>query len=190
MWASPSWMRNFQAMKVIGIYGLGDLYDHLVQMFKVDPTKSLYYLKDMTPRDLALFRSGRLETFEDGLYGLLLRKIPKRICSAVEKELKLTGILYNGVCLEKFPFRRRYHPGERTISTPFKVMIETIGEPGQHRLEKDPLGRSPACQRRKIPGCDGTIHRWYRYYGRPRSHRRMESKAGRDPGLWKSRIPG
>ncbi len=74
-----------QAMKVIGLYGFGSLPESLVRMLKVNPSKMVFDLKDMTADELRLFRSGNLEKFEKGLYHLSVRKVPERVCEVAEK---------------------------------------------------------------------------------------------------------
>jgi PAS domain S-box-containing protein len=114
-----------QGMRLVALFGLGSLYERLIRMFRVDPTKSAYSLQDMTPEELELFRSGRLERFEGGIYSLMVRKAPKAICDLVEKELGFTGIYTMG-----FVWQGRHYGGvvilaKRDIA-PYRPMIETI----------------------------------------------------------------
>jgi len=81
-----------QAIKVVGIYGFGDLDTDLVRLFNMDITSMAYPLKDMTDEELRLFRSGRLEKFEGGLYHILVRKVPQAICDAAERQLAISGV--------------------------------------------------------------------------------------------------
>jgi PAS domain S-box-containing protein len=84
------------AMNIVGLYGFGDLYEKLVRKFKVDPSRLEYALKDMTDDELRIFRSGKLEKIEGGLYTMLARKVPKSICDLAEKQLEITGIYAMG----------------------------------------------------------------------------------------------
>ncbi|MCA9873731.1 MAG: PAS domain S-box protein [Anaerolineales bacterium] len=114
-----------QGMRVIGLYGFGSKYQRLSRKFKVDPAKLVYSLADMTPEDLRLFRSGRLENYADGLYGLLMRKVPKSVCKTVEKQLKVTGVYTIG-----FAWHGAHYGGLTILArgdiAPYKEMIETI----------------------------------------------------------------
>jgi PAS domain S-box-containing protein len=114
-----------QALRAAGVYGFGSLYNQIIRMFKVDPTKTLYYLKDMTPGELQLFRSGKLEKFQSGLFHLMTRKIPKSIGDAAEKVMKLTGIYTMGFVWQNLHFGGVTILAKYDI-TPYKDMIETI----------------------------------------------------------------
>jgi len=112
-----------QAMQVVGLYGFGSLYDSLVKKFKFDPNQTTFPIKDIPAEDLDQFRSSRLEKFEDGIYRLALKKIPKRICGIVEKELKLSGVYTMG-----FVWEGIHHGGLSILAksdlAPFKELIE------------------------------------------------------------------
>ncbi len=114
-----------QAMRVTGLYGFGSLYHQMVRTFKVDPSKKLFYLKDMTPAELQLFRSGKLEKFQNGLFHLMARKIPESISAAAEKVMKLTGIYTMGFVWQNLHFGVVAIYAKYDI-TSYKDMIETI----------------------------------------------------------------
>lgn len=114
-----------QAMRISGLYGMGDLYQKLVRRFKFDITRMSFALSAMTPEELEVFGSGRLEKFEGGLYALTTRQIPRFICETVEKQLGITAVYTMGFV------EHDYHLGGLTILakrdiTPYKEMIETI----------------------------------------------------------------
>ncbi len=115
---------KLQAMRIIGLYGLGRRYKNLVRRSKVDPYKIIYPLAEMTPEEIRTFRSGHLETFEGGLYALLARKIPKAICEAVEKQLKITAIYTMGFVWDNQHFGGLTILAKKDI-TPYREMIET-----------------------------------------------------------------
>ena len=113
------------AMKIGGIYGFGSMFEDFLKRYKLDQSSMEFPLKDISDEELRLFRSGRLEKFENGLYHLLVRKVPKRICTAIEKELGFEGIYTMGFVWEDI------HYGGITVLAksdiaPFKGMIETI----------------------------------------------------------------
>jgi len=116
---------NLQAMKISGLYGFGNLYEALVNRFKIDVTKMSYPLADMTDEELRIFRSGRLEKFNGGLYALLTRKVPQAICEAIEKQLKVSGIYTMG-----FVWPDSHLGGVSIIArgdiTPYRETIETV----------------------------------------------------------------
>ena len=90
-----------QATRPVGLFGFGQVYEKLKKTFKFDPVNYSYPQKDMTPEEEQLFRSGQLEEFPGGSYALLTRKVPKLVCEAAEKQLKITkiytqGLIYKG----------------------------------------------------------------------------------------------
>ena len=113
-----------QCMQLVGLFGFGELYDSLIKKFGSDPLRMSFPVSEMPPSDLVLFRSGRLELTEGGLYNLSMQKVPKRLCTLVEKELKLTHFYSMGFVWEGF------HHGGLTILAksdlaPYKDLIET-----------------------------------------------------------------
>jgi PAS domain S-box-containing protein len=116
---------QIQAMKIVGLYGFGDLYKKLIHKLKVDPSKLVYALKDMTDDELRIFRSGNLEKVDGGLYTMFTRKVPKSICDMAEKQLRITGIYAMGFVGQGI------HYGGLTLLVkhdiaPYKDLIETI----------------------------------------------------------------
>ena len=77
------------AMRVTATAGLDSFIFKAAQLLGADPTRMTYSLADMTPDDLAIYRTGRLERVPDGLYTLTLHKLPRAACRAVER---LTGV--------------------------------------------------------------------------------------------------
>ena len=116
---------QIQAMKVVGLYGFDVLYEKLVGKFKVDVSKVVVPLADMTEDELGKFRSGCLEKFAGGLYKLSFQKVPKRICAAAEKELGLKGIYTMGFAWQNLHFGGITILAKSDLS-PYKEMIETI----------------------------------------------------------------
>ncbi|MCB9422285.1 MAG: PAS domain S-box protein [Ardenticatenaceae bacterium] len=114
-----------QGMRIVGMFGFGRVYQNLVQRFNIDPTKMIYPVAEMTDEELRIYRSGYLEAFEEGIYGLLTRKVPRRICKIVEKQLKVTGTYTMG-----FVWHDKHYGGISIMAkqdiSPFKEMIEAI----------------------------------------------------------------
>ena len=116
---------KMQTSMVAGVFGFGDLYQSMVTRFKVDPTRMAFPLKDIPEDELRIFWSGQLEKFENGLYNVLVRKVPKRITTAIEKELKISGIYTMGFMSQGLHFGGLTILARSDI-TPYKEMIETI----------------------------------------------------------------
>ena len=114
-----------QTVKLAGVYGFGQIYEILIKKFKWDPTKMVYPLKDMTEADLQQYRTGKLEKYEGGLYGLFVRQVPRPACTAAEKYLKLTSIFVIGLTWHGLHFGGISILAKKDI-TPHREMIETI----------------------------------------------------------------
>jgi PAS domain S-box-containing protein len=87
---------SMKSIRTAGLYGFGINYASMVKKFHIDPSRMSYPLKDMTPLELRLFRSGKLERFPGGLYRLMLGKVPKSICKFAEKKLGILDIFTMG----------------------------------------------------------------------------------------------
>jgi PAS domain S-box-containing protein len=85
-----------QAVRFVAIAGLDMPIEKIIQILQFDPTQMKYYLKDMTDDELVIFRSGKLQLLEGGLYALTLRSLPKAVCGTIEKMLKIEGIYTMG----------------------------------------------------------------------------------------------
>jgi PAS domain S-box-containing protein len=114
-----------QAMRVVGMHGFGPEYEKLTQTLKIDPSKITYPLKDMTQEELKIFRSGKLEPFEGGLYNLLGRKVPKKICRLFEKQIKISAIYSAGFVWNNVDFGGVFIFARRDLAV-YQEMIETI----------------------------------------------------------------
>ena len=114
-----------QATRTAGLFGFGPIYEKLKKTYKVDPSKYVYPQKDMTPEEARLFRSGRLEDFPGGLYALMARKIPKTICVAGEKQLKIKKIYTQGL-INKGNYLGVVAILARGDISQFKEMIEIV----------------------------------------------------------------
>ena len=126
---------SVQGERIKGIFGAEEKYQKIINLFEFDPTKTVYYVNDMTDDELALFASGKLELYKYGLYGLLNRKVPKTICKLVEQEIKLDFIYTMGFSWEQ------NHYGGATIFTnrdlsPIASLIETAVNQAAVSLKK------------------------------------------------------
>lgn len=89
-----------QVIYITNLFGIGQTFFDLVKKFNIDPKKIAYPLKDAPLYELSIFRSGKLQSFEGGLYPLLMKKIPKGVCKVVEKQLKINQIRMMGLVSE------------------------------------------------------------------------------------------
>ncbi len=62
------------------------------KLLGIDFLEREFSLMQATPEELTLYRNGKLHHFKDGLYNLLVRTIPKPVCRAVERALRLGGV--------------------------------------------------------------------------------------------------
>jgi PAS domain S-box-containing protein len=114
-----------QSINVVGMYGLGSEYEKLTRKLNLDPSKISYPLTEMSPEDIEIFRIGRLEKYEGGLYNLLSRKIPKKLCQLFEKQFNFSAIYATGFAWEDVDFGSLLIFAHSDL-TPYKEMIETI----------------------------------------------------------------
>jgi len=85
-----------QSFQIQGSYGMGDRFDEMVEAFHVDPTKISFYISEMSDYTLAKYRSGKLESYQGGIYELASRKVPRVICQTIEKMLDISHIYIMG----------------------------------------------------------------------------------------------
>ena len=113
-----------QSMQVVGFYGLGELFENLSQKFDLDLARMAFPIQNMSPEDLRLFRSGRLELYKDGIFRLMLKKVPKNICTLIEKELKLRGVYIMGFTWDGIDYGGISILAKNDLE-PYKEQIET-----------------------------------------------------------------
>ncbi|MRS03634.1 PAS domain S-box protein, partial [bacterium] len=82
--------------RVVGYYGFGKTIDELMRTFQLSNSSFDTRLDEVDEDDLKLWRSNVLSYYEKGIYGILNRKIPKRICQAIEKSLGVHHIYLIG----------------------------------------------------------------------------------------------
>ncbi len=78
-----------QAFQIQGSYGMGKHFDELVEAFHIDPAQINFYIDEMSDYTLAKYRSGKLESYEGGIYELASRKVPRVVCQTIEKMLDI-----------------------------------------------------------------------------------------------------
>ena len=73
-------------------YGFDRYLEAIKKIFGVDPLEKKFSLSGATPDELKQYRNGKLYHFEDGLYNLCIRTVPKPVCYAIEKVLSLGAV--------------------------------------------------------------------------------------------------
>ncbi|MCX5974493.1 MAG: GAF domain-containing protein [Coprothermobacterota bacterium] len=114
-----------QSMRMVAQFGFGNLTQKVIQILGQDPRQSVFYLKDMTEEELKSFRSAKLERMEGGIYAILTRRLPKVVCTAVEKLLGVRGVYAMGLVWHGLHFGGLTLMAKRDI-TPWREMIEII----------------------------------------------------------------
>ena len=116
---------QIEAMRVSELYGFGKIFDYLKRILRADPSKLVLYKKDMSDEHLRLFRSGKLQKFDAGLYNLLTCKIPRVLCEIAEKKFKMKNIYVIGMTWQDNDFGGASIFTQMDI-TPYQDMIESI----------------------------------------------------------------
>jgi two-component system sensor histidine kinase/response regulator len=114
-----------ETARLVGYYGFGSLLTRLSQLFGLDSDKALFHLKDMTEAEIKKYRSGKLETIDDGLYALFTRKTPKSICDRVQQLLGFTAVYFIGFVWHGIDYGGLTLLTKADI-TPYQPMIEMI----------------------------------------------------------------
>lgn len=89
-----------QAMRPKIVTGFEPFRETIHRRFHIDPLQMVFYLKDMRPDDFSDFISRKLLPVRDGFYGLSNRKIPRLICRAIEKLLRVDAMFSMGFSWE------------------------------------------------------------------------------------------
>ena len=112
-------------ISIVNLKGIGQSYYDLVNAFNVDPVKISYPLKHASDYELNAFRKGELCPFEGGLYHLLMKKVPKFVCRAVEDTMQIRKIHIMGMVSENYFFGGVVIMTESNCSLPISA-IETV----------------------------------------------------------------
>lgn len=70
-------------------HGFDRYLETIKTIFGIDLFEKKFSLSGATSDELTLYRNGKLYHFEDGLYNLCVRTVPKLVCHAIEKVLSL-----------------------------------------------------------------------------------------------------
>jgi PAS domain S-box-containing protein len=90
--------------KVVGFYGLNKTLEEVLKKYHLSTSNLKTRLDEIDPEDLKLWQSSKLVKYEKGIYGILNKKVPKRICQMMEKNLGLREIYFMGCKLNSIDF--------------------------------------------------------------------------------------
>lgn len=89
-----------EQVSVLKLLGVGSAFKELTTKFNIDLPKIKFQIKDATKYLFDLFTSEKLHIYQNDLYSLLLKRIPKKICSIAEKKLQINQITIMGFLSE------------------------------------------------------------------------------------------
>ncbi|MCB1306547.1 MAG: PAS domain S-box protein [Leptospiraceae bacterium] len=81
-----------QTLQIADFNGLKKPISKLIQILGLDPRKHKIHVADITPEELDMYRSGKLELLENGLYVLFARKVSQKVCDAVGSFLNIRNV--------------------------------------------------------------------------------------------------
>ncbi|MCB1174098.1 MAG: response regulator [Leptospiraceae bacterium] len=84
--------RSSQTLQIQEYSGLNRPVSKLTEILSFDPRTNKVHIKDMTDEELQMYRSGKMELLENGLYVLFTRKVPKVICRQIGKFLNIKNV--------------------------------------------------------------------------------------------------
>lgn len=82
--------------KVVGFFGLSKAVENLLKKYHLSVSSFTTRIDETDPEDLKLWQSNTLVKYEKGIYGIVNKKIPKRICQLMEKNSGITDIFIMG----------------------------------------------------------------------------------------------
>ncbi len=85
-----------ESLRVASYHGLDVSIRKIVDMLGMDPRKTEYKLSDMSAEEVSLFRGGKLSLLPGGIHALSTRKVPKPLCTALEKLLGISHVYTAG----------------------------------------------------------------------------------------------
>jgi PAS domain S-box-containing protein len=86
--------------RMVDALGFDPFADRILKLLPVDPFTIRFNVADLTSDELAQYRSGRLHRAEAGIYTATMRRIPRPICRAVEKLLRIRAVYTIGFAWE------------------------------------------------------------------------------------------
>ncbi|AUB58065.1 hypothetical protein BK008_06920 [Methanobacterium sp. MZ-A1] len=80
-------------MKIVDVLGLEKFTDAL-EKFKIDPFALTFSLSELDSKLLFLHQEGKLVRSEEGIYGVVMGKIPRKVCELIERFVNI-GEVYS-----------------------------------------------------------------------------------------------
>ncbi len=84
--------------------GFSPYLERLTRLVGMNPERLSFSVDDMTERERELFTAGRLVDMPGGLHALSTRKIPRPVCTAIERLLDIDAIYAMGFAIDHTPF--------------------------------------------------------------------------------------
>ena len=81
-----------RTVRSMGYHGLDVSIEKISEIFGKDLLNTSFPIGRMSPNELRIYRSGRLERLEDGLHTILASLAPRPLCAAVEKLLRIRDV--------------------------------------------------------------------------------------------------
>jgi len=114
-----------QTLGIVSYKGLNVPLEKLIRTLRIDPVKMVYHLKDITEDELRIYRSGKLEELDGGIYTLATRKIPKSLCKLAERMLKIEHVFIMGFIWKEVHFGGLVILAQSDLSL-YKATIELL----------------------------------------------------------------
>ena len=90
--------------KVVGFFGFSGAIEELLNRYRLSISSFATRLDEIEPEDLKMWQSNTLVKYEKGIYGIVNKKIPKKICQLIEKNLGINEIYVMGCQLKNNDF--------------------------------------------------------------------------------------
>lgn len=88
-----SLMPDKRHMKIVDVLGLEKFTDAL-EKFKIDPFALTFSLSELDSKLLFMHQEGKLVQSEEGIYGVVMGKIPRKVCELIERFVNI-GEVYS-----------------------------------------------------------------------------------------------
>ncbi|MFO8072322.1 MAG: ATP-binding protein [Polyangia bacterium] len=139
---------ELDAITIRSHHGLGALTGTALEALGSDPRHMSFSVGDMTSEERALFCSGRLEEIQSGIYGMLTRRVPRSVCSAAQRLLRVERVWAIGFALDDVPYggvtilrRSREAPPEAPLIELLSAMVSLAIRQRRAEHERSSLER-------------------------------------------------
>lgn len=116
---------SINAIRIRDIQGISGILENLVRIIGFDPLK-IHFSRESMISDTSLYSTGRMEKLPGGIYDILEGKVPKPVCTALEKMFGYSDVYTVGFSLDDRPSGgiTLFLPGDRGVRHIFG--IETV----------------------------------------------------------------